>query len=170
MKEQMRVQIKYREVEKTIEASVEDTWLLLEKFFNQFIPSFEVAKKLQINVDLERLSKEVEGLIGFSSEGSNILVPKNQLTDNETLSLMLLSSYLGYKLNFLNSDALSKEELTSRLGKTGKITSTRLGELVKSSWVTKTENETFRLTTFGISQIQKDLLPRVKSKTGQQEE
>jgi hypothetical protein len=77
-------------------------------------------------VDIEALARDCEGLIAFSPEGANLLVPKTKLTDNETLALWLLASYLGYKLNLLGNDALSKEELQGKLSKSSKITSTRL--------------------------------------------
>jgi hypothetical protein len=159
------VHIKYKDVENTFSASPEETWLLLGKFFNEFLPSFEIASKLQLSVDLQKLAKDCEGLIAFSHEGSNLLVPKNKLTDNETLSLWLLASYLGQQLGRIESDTLSKEELQAKLGKSGKITSTRLGELVKNDWVTKTTDEKFRITTFGVSQMQKDTIPKIKAKT-----
>ena len=162
----MRVQVKYNGVEKTFEGTVEETWLLLTKFYGEFIPSFDVAHKLSLSIDVQTLAKDCEGLIAFSPEGPSILVPKNKLTDNETLALWLLASCLGHKLNLLSSDALSKEELQSKLAKTGKITSTRLGELVKMDWVTKTSDEKFRLTTLGVAQMQKEVIPRIITKTG----
>jgi hypothetical protein len=161
-----RVQVKYDGIEKTFEGTVEETWLLLNKFYSEFVPSFEVASKLRLSVDVQTLARNCEGLIAFSLEGANVLVPQNKLTDNETLSLWLLANYLGNKLNLLSSDAVSKEELTTKLGKTGKITSTRLGELVKNGWAAKTADEKFKLTTFGVAQMQKDVIPRIVTKTG----
>ena len=163
--EKVTVHIKYKDVEKTFSAIPEETWLLLNKFFNEFLPSFEIANKLRLNVDLQQLAKDCEGLIVFSPEGPNLLVPKSKLTDNETLSLWLLASYLGHKLGMVESDTVSKEELQTKLGKSGKITSTRLGELVKSNVVTKTADDKFRITTFGVAQMQKDTLPKIKTKT-----
>jgi hypothetical protein len=163
--EKVTVHIKYKDVEKTFSAIPEETWLLLNKFFNEFLPLFEIANKLRLNVDLQQLAKDCEGLIAFSPEGPNLLVPKSKLTDNETLSLWLLASYLGHKLGMVESDTVSKEELQTKLGKSGKITSTRLGELVKSDVVTKTADDKFRITTFGVAQMQKDTLPKIKTKT-----
>ena len=163
--EKVTVHIKYRDVEKTFSAPLEETWLLLSKFFSEFVPSFEIANKLWLSVDLQRLAKDCEGLIAFSKEGASLLVPKSRLTDNETLSLWLLASYVGHELGMLENDALSKEELQAKLGKSGKITSTRLGELVKNDTVIKTAEDKFRLTTFGVVQLQKEILPRVKAKT-----
>jgi len=159
------VRIKYKDVEKEFAGTIEEAWLLLSKFFNEFLPSFEIAKKLFLNVDNQQLAKDCEGLIAFSKEGSNLLVPGTKLTDNETILMWLLASHLGQKLGILVVDTLTKEELRLKLGKSGKITSTRLGELVKNSSVTKTENEKFKITTFGVSLMQKEILPRIKSKT-----
>ncbi len=163
--EKVSVQLKYKDVEKTFSASPEEAWLLLGKFFSDFLPSFEVASKLLLSVDLQQLAKDCEGLIAFSQEGANLLVSKSRLTDNETLLLWLLAGYLGHKLGMMASDAVSKEELQAKLGKSGKITSTRLGELVKSDLITKTADEKFRVTTFGVVQMQKDLLSKIKAKT-----
>jgi len=163
--EKVAVNIKYKDVEKTFSATLEETWLLLNKFFNEFLPSFETANKLRLNVDLQALAKDCEGIIAFSEEGANLLVSKNKLTDNETLSLWLLAGYLGHKLDMIKNDAFSKEELQAKLGKSGKITSTRLGELVKSDVAAKTTDEKFRITTFGVVQMQKDVLPKIKAKS-----
>ena len=163
--EKITVQVKYKNLEKVFSGSPEETWLLLNKFFKDFLPSFEIANKLWLSVDVQQLAKDCEGLIAFSPEGPNVLVPKNKLTDNETLSLWLLASYLGHELGTLESDSLSKSGLQARLGKSGKITSTRLGELAKNCLVTKDDDERFRITTFGVNQIQKDILPRIKAKT-----
>jgi hypothetical protein len=163
--EKVAVHIKYKDAEKTFSATPETTWLLLNKFFNEFLPSFEIANKLQLNVDLQKIVEDCEGLIAFSEEGANLLVSKSKLTDNETLSLWLLASYVGHRLGMLGSETLSKDELQAKLGKSGKITSTRLGELIKSDAVTKTTDEKFRITTFGVAQMQKDVLPKIKAKT-----
>ena len=164
--EKIEVKIKYRDAENTfISTSLEETWLLLNRFFREFIPSFDVANKLWLNVDLKKLALESEGVIAFSKDGTSLLLPKNKLTDNETLILWLLASYIGQGLGFSASDSLSKEELQAKLGKTGKITSTRLGELVKNDWVTRTADDKFRITTFGVVQVQREILPKVKAKT-----
>jgi hypothetical protein len=163
--EKVSIHLKYRDVEKTFSAPPEEAWFLLSKFFSEFLPSFDVANRLLLSVDLQQLAKDCEGLIAFSLEGANLLVSKSRLTDNETLLLWLLASYLGHKLGMMASDAVSKEELQAKLGKSGKITSTRLGELVKNDSVAKTADEKFRVTTFGVSQLQKDLLSKIKAKT-----
>ena len=162
--EKIQVQIKYKEVEQQFSAEPQEAWLLINKFFKDFIPSFEIAQKLWLSIDLQQLAKDLNGIAAFSTDGASLLVPKNKLTDNETLSIWLTAHYLGHKLGMVNSDSLSKDELQMKLGKSGKITSTRLGELAKNGVVLKTADEKFRITTYGVVQTQKEVIPRIKSK------
>jgi hypothetical protein len=162
----LTVQIKYKDVEKTFSGSIEEVWLSVNKFFLEFIPSFEIANKLMLRIDLQKLAKDCEGIIAFSQEGPTILVSRDRLTDNETLSLWLLANYVGCQLGMLKSDGVSKEELQAKLGKNAKITSTRLGELIKNETATRTSDEKYRITIFGIAQTQKETLPKVKTKMG----
>ena len=111
-----------------------------------------------------QLSKDLTGIVAFSGDGASLLVPKNKLTDNEALLVWLAAYYLGNKLGLVNCDSLSKDELRVMLGKSGKITSTRLGELVKNDFAIKTVDEKFVITTFGVIQLQKEVLSKIKSK------
>jgi hypothetical protein len=162
--EKVAVNIKYKDIEKTFSAAPEEAWILLNKFFKEFLPTFEISHKLLLNVDLQKLAEGCEGLIAFSQEGANLMVPKSKLTDNETLLLWLLAGYVGQKLDMTENDAFSKEELQAKLGKSGKITSTRLGELVKGDLVARVADEKYSITTFGVTQMQKDILPKIKAK------
>jgi hypothetical protein len=162
--EEIQVHLKYKELEQQFSAEPQEAWLLIQQFFKDFIPSFEIAQKLWLSIDTQQLAKDLEGIAVFSSDGANLLVPKNKLTDNEALSLWLTAYYLGNKLGMVNSDVLSKDELQLKLGKSGKITSTRLGELVKNGLVQKNSDEKFRMTTMGVAQTQKEIVPKIKSK------
>jgi hypothetical protein len=161
---QITVHVKYGDVEQTFTGSVEDVWLSLNRFFGEFLPSFEIAKRLVLRVDLEGLVKDCEGLVAFSREGASLLVSKDRLTDNEALLLWLLAASVGYGLGLVGSDAVAKEELQTKLGKSSKIVSTRLGELVKSDLVAKTVDDKYRITTFGAVQMQKEIIPKIKAK------
>jgi hypothetical protein len=161
----LMVHIRYKDVEKTLSGNPEEVWLLLNKFFEELVPSFEIARRLTLSVDVKTLAKDSEKVLAFAEEGPYILVPKNKLTDNETLALLLLANHMGRRFGKTQADGLSKEELQAKLGKNAKITSTRLGELVKNDMVMKTADDTYKITTFGLVQLQKDILPRIKAKT-----
>jgi hypothetical protein len=162
--EKIQVHLKYKELEQQFSAEPQEAWLLIQHFFKDFIPSFEIAQKLWLNIDIQQLAKDLEGIAVFSSDGVSLLVPKNKLTDNEALSLWLTTYFLGHKLGIVASCALSKDELQLKLGKSGKITSTRLGELIKNGLIQKTSEEKFLMTTMGVVQTQKEIFPKIKSK------
>jgi len=164
--EKITILIKYKKLDLQINAEPQEAWLLLNKFFIDMIPSFEIAQKLWINNDLEQLVKDLKGIVAFSNEGASLLAPKNKLTDNEALLVWLVAYFLGHKLGLVQSDSVSKDELEVRLGKSGKITSTRLGELVKNDFAVKIADEKFRITAFGVLQVQKEVIPRIKLKIG----
>ena len=148
--EKICVQIKYKDVEKQFSAEPQEVWLLLNQFFKDFIPSFEIAQKLWLNIEMSQLAKELNGIVVFSGDGVSLLASKNKLTDNDALLVWLAAYFLGHKLGLVNCDSLSKDELQFKLGKSGKITSTRLGELVKNNFASKTVDEKFRISTFGV--------------------
>lgn len=159
------VHIKYRDVEQTFSGSVNDVWVSVNRFFSELVPAFDVARKVVLTVDLERLIEDCKDVIAVASEGPSLLVSKKRLTDSETLALHLLANYIGYKLGMVKNDSLSKEELQVGLGKSAKITSTRLGELVREGTATKTEEGNYKITTKGIKYLQKEALPRIKAKS-----
>lgn len=163
--EKIHIQIKYKDVEQQFSAEPQDAWLLVNSFFKKFIPQFEIAQNLWLSIDLQQLAKDLDGIVGFSGEGACLLAPKNRLTDNEALSVWLAAQYLGCRLGTLESEALSKDELQARLGKSGKIVSTRLGELAKNGAVAKNADDKFTITTFGVLQTQKEVIPRIRAKT-----
>jgi hypothetical protein len=163
--EKVHVQIKYKDVMQEFSADPQEAWLLLNQFFKELVPSFEIAQKLWLNVDIQQLAKDLNGIAAFSSDGASLLVPKNKLTDNEGLLIWLTAYYMGHELGLLTSDSLSKEELQIKLGKSGKITSTRLGELVKNEMAVKTAEDRFKITVFGAVQVQKEIIPKIRAKT-----
>jgi len=158
------VQIRYRDLEKTIAGSPEQVWLLLNKFFEDILPSFAIAEKLALEVDLQNLARDCSGLIALTEEGPYVLVARSKLTDNETLALLLLANYLEHKLGRTDAIGLSKEELQAKLGKDAKITSTRLGELIKNEMAMRTADDKYKITTFGLVQMQREILPRIRTK------
>lgn len=165
-KDKISFHLKYKDAEKDFSAPLEEAWLLLERFFREYIPSFEIAQKLILRTDLQQLGRDLNGIIAISEEGTNRLIAKNKITDNDAICIWLTAQHLGNKLNLLAEESLSKDELQIKLGKSSKITSTRVGELVKNGLVSKIQDDRYKITTFGIMQTQKEAIPKVKAKTG----
>jgi len=161
--EAVTVHIKYRDMEQTFTGDAEQVWASINRFFSEIFPAIQTIKKAVLTVDLQKLIEDCENIIAIAKEGPVVLVPKQKLTDSETLTLSLLAAYIGSKLGY-SKDYLSKEELQTALGKNAKITSTRLGELIREGLATKTEEGNYRITTLGIKRFQDEALPEIREK------
>jgi hypothetical protein len=158
------VHVKYGDVEQTFTGSVEEVWLSVSKFFGEFIPAFDIARKVTLTVDLAKLVEDFKDVVAIAPEGPEVLISKEKLTDSETLQLHLLAAFIGYKLGKLPNETMTKEELAAKLGKNMKITTTRLGELAKQGMAAKTEEGNYKITTKAIIQLQKETLTKVLPK------
>jgi hypothetical protein len=163
-KETITVHIKYRDVEQAFTGNVNDVWVSINRFFGEMVPALEVARKAVLTVDLEKLIDDCKNIVAVAPEGPSLLVSRQKLTDSETLALHLLAAYIGNKLGVLNSYTLSKEELQARLGKSAKITSTRLGELCREGLATKTEEGNYKIATIGVKRLQEEALPKIRER------
>jgi hypothetical protein len=155
--DEVTVVVKYGGVEQTFTGKADDVWVSVNKFFSEMIPAFDIARKVTLTVDLAELIEEAKGVIAIAPEGPEVLVPKEKLTDSEALQFYLLGAFIAFRLGKRASDAMSKDELQAKLGKTPKITSTRLSELVKDGSVVKTEEGNYRLATVAVKKLQSEL-------------
>lgn len=162
-KETVTVHIKYMNTEQTFTGDVDQVWAGVNRFFSEMIPALQIVKKALLTVDLEKLVEDCKNVIAVAPEGPVLLVSKQKLTDNETLTLHLLAAYIGNKLG-QSKDYLTKEELQAALGKNAKITSTRLGELCREGYATKTDEGNYQITTLGIKRFQEETLPEIREK------
>lgn len=158
------VHVKYGGVEQTFTGNVNDVWISVNRFFSETVPAFDVARKVTLTVDLAKLIEDFKDVIAIAPEGPELLISKERLTDSETLQLYLLAAYMGYRLGKLTRETMTKEELAAKLGKNMKITTTRLGELVKQGMVTKTEEGNYKTTTISIKRLVEEALPKIRTK------
>ena len=161
-KETVTVHIKYQETEQTFTGDLDHVWVSVNRFFSEMIPALQTVKKALLTVDLEKLIEDCKNIVAIAPEGPVLLVSKQKLTDSETLMLHLLATYIGNKLG-RSKIFLTKEELQVALGKNAKITSTRLGELCREGYATKTEDSNYQITTLGIKRLQ-EALPEIREK------
>jgi hypothetical protein len=159
------VHVRYRDIEQTFTGNANDVWVGVNRFFCEMIPAFDLARKITLTVDLEKLVEDFKDVVSIAPEGLELLIPKQKLTDSETLLLNLLATYIGYKLGKLDREWLTREELQAKLGKSMKITSTRLGELTREGMILKTEEGNYKITTKGVKQLQQEMLPKIRTKT-----
>lgn len=157
------VHIKYQETEQTFSGDANQVWISINKFFTEMIPALQTVQKALLTVELDNLIEDCKNIIAVAPEGPVILVSREKLTDSETLTLHLLATYVANKLGQAKN-YLTKEELQTGLGKNSKITSTRLGELIREGYATKTEKGNYKITALGIKRFQEEALPEIREK------
>ncbi len=161
-KPQITVHVKYGNVEQTFTGDVDEVWAGVNRFFSQVIPTFEIAKRLTLTVDLPELVEQLEGIITLAPEGVEILLDRKKVSDRDFLTLCLVGAYVGYRMGLLDADTISRDELQRKLGKTAKITSTRLSELTRLRWVEKVGEDYYRITTLGLKKFLAERVPRLR--------
>jgi len=162
-KDAVTVHIKYQETEQTFTGDPNKVWSSINQFFCEMIPALKTVKKALLTVDLESLIEDCQNVVAVAPEGPVLLVSRQKLTDSETLTLHLLAAYIGNRLG-QSKEVLTKEELQAGLGKNAKITSTRLGELIRDGHATKTEEGNYKITTLGVRRFQEESLPEIREK------
>jgi hypothetical protein len=161
--EKVSVHVKFGDIEQTFVGNANDVWFLVNKFFSDMMPGLEILNNVMLTVDLQRLMEDCRNVVAVTPEGIAVLVPKEQLTDNEALMLHLLAGYIAQKSGLTETGALNKEALENGLGKSPKIISTRLGELIRKGHVIKMD-ENYKISTIGIKMLQNELLPKLRTK------
>ena len=163
-RDRVTVHVRYGGVEQTFSGSVDDVWVSVNRFFSELIPAFDIARKVTLTVDLAKLVEDFKDVVAIAPEGPELVISKERLTDSETLQLYLLAAHIGYRLGKLERESMTKEELQAKLGKSMKITTTRLGELTKQGIVAKTEEGNYKISTIGIKRLQDETLPKFRAK------
>jgi hypothetical protein len=161
--DKVSVHVKFGDVEQTFVGNANDVWFLVNKFFSEMMPGFEVLSNVMLTVDLQSLIEDCKDIVAITPEGIAVLVPKEQLTDNEALMLHLLAGYIAQKSGLTETGVLTKEALQNSLGKSPKIISTRLGELTRKGHVIKMDGD-YKISTIGIKTLQNELLPKLRTK------
>jgi hypothetical protein len=125
----------------------------LLRFLTEIYPTIEIASKLNLSIDLEETVKKLEGIIAFSQDGINLLVPKGELSIEELIGLFLLAQHVGYTLGKSNASSLSMTGLMSLTGSSAGTVAGRLSELVNSRLVERVSRGEYRITTMGIREF-----------------
>jgi DNA-binding HxlR family transcriptional regulator len=162
--ENVSAHIKVGDIEQTFVGNANDVWFLVNKFFSEMMPRFEILSNIMLTVDLQRLMEDCKDIVAITPEGIAVLVPKEQLTDNEALMLHLLAGYIVQRSGLAETGALTKEALQNSLGKSAKIISARLGELTRKGYIVKMDGN-YKISTIGIKTLQNELLPKLRAKT-----
>jgi hypothetical protein len=161
----LKVHLEWGETKMDFEGSPEE---VVQAFLNvicKVYPSYPVVKNLTLTVDLESLLKDLSGVIAFTVEGAVVLVPKERLgklSVRELIAIHLTKVYIGKNLSMVEKNSLSIDELLTAIGGRIGALAGRLSEMVNEGFVERVGRGEYKITTYGIEQFQKAILPKVK--------
>lgn len=161
---QVTVSIKHGDLQETFSGDVNAVWKSVNRFFSQLLPMLDVVQGVVLSVDVQQVVEASKDIVAVGNEGPVVLADKAKLTDSEALLLLLLAAWIGDRLGLLETGLLPKEELRGWLGKSSKITGTRLGELSREGLVVKTREGGYKLSILGVKRVVEDILPQIREK------
>jgi len=131
-------------------------------FLFEVCPALSLLGQIKLEVNLEELTKELQGILKIAKEGPYLLVPKDEFTAPETLGIYLIGAFIGYRLGILNKETYSLEELSSLSNIKVNIVRARLSEMARERWVETTETGERKITTIGIEHFRTKVLTKPK--------
>ena len=155
---------KYRDLEIRFKGKPDEVIRSLLRLIQQILPTYDLASKLVLTVDLEDLLENVKGIIAFTPEGPVVTIPKEKISgERDAILLHLIKTYIGYKTGKLEKDTLATSEITSLTGGKSSSVGARLSELVSSGWIERVGRGEYRITTLGVKNFIDEVLPKIKS-------
>lgn len=160
-RKELHVYVKFNGFEEDIRGSPDDVLRALMAFLDRVYPGLEVLSRVRLTVDLHGLTEQMKDVVAITSSGPVILYSK-KLTLKELIGLNLIGAFVGYRLNLMDKDALSLDELVTLMGKGKGSVSGALTPMVGDRWVEKPERGGYRISALGIKQFREEVLPRLK--------
>lgn len=161
--ENVEVIIKYQGLEVKFSGTINEVTRLFFQYLNKMLPNYELVSSLTINIDVEKMLKDIEGLIAIVPEGLIVTFPQELLGEREIILLNLVKTYIGYQLGKLDKDFLSISEIISITSGKPSSSAARLSELVQMEWVERVGRGEYRITTYGLKSFSDSVLPKIKS-------
>ena len=156
------VSIQLNDIKVQFSGEPENVLLSTINFLTKHVPELRLAQKISLNYSVSELIDMYSSIIKITPEGPKILpnlgeIHNKKFSDKEIVMLFLLGSKISFELGKTpeKSSPISDIQTTTNLNP--KSISSRLSELVKVGYVTKsvnketqTESVVYGITTIGI--------------------
>lgn len=158
----LEVSVKYGQLESRFTGTVDEVLRETIRFISEVCPTYDLASRLVMTVDVEKLMEDLEGIIAITEEGLVSTIPSDILSDKETIRLQLIKAYLGHRLARRDKETMSLGDIiTETRGKPGAVAG-RLSEMVSDGLVKRAGRGEYQITTLGIKDFCETVLPKIK--------
>ncbi len=172
----VNVSIQFNEIKVQFSGEPENVLLLTIKFLTKNIPELQLAQKIALNYSVSELIDMYSSIIKITPEGPKILpnlgeIHNKKFSDKEIVMLFLLGSKIAFDLgkSFEKGSPVSDIQAATNLNP--KSISSRLSELVKVGYVTKSVNKetqtepiVYGITTIGIKWLNDIITKKISLK------
>jgi len=159
----VEVVVTYRGLEVKFSGAINEVVRFFLEFLNKMLPGYELISRLTLTTDLEKLVREMEGIIAITPEGLIVTAPQELLGEREVILLHLVKTYIGYQLGKLDQDIMSIADIIAITSGKPSSSAARLSELVQMNWVERVGRGEYRITTYGLKAFSDEVLPKVQS-------
>jgi DNA-binding transcriptional ArsR family regulator len=146
--------------------SIDDVIRSLLKFISEIHPTWFLASKLALKVDLVGVMEAMTGVLAVGSEGLTVIVDKSRLTDIESIWLSLAKAWVAYRIGLSDDDAVTSKDVQRETGVKPGTISARLSELANQGYLDKPRRGAYRLTSLGLKKLIEDIIPNIKGRIG----
>ncbi|MCW4027097.1 MAG: hypothetical protein NWE76_06410 [Candidatus Bathyarchaeota archaeon] len=155
--------VRYRDMEVRFKGEPDSVIRSFLSFVSKVLPAYDLASRLTLTVDLERLLESVKGLIAFTPEGLVMTVPREKLGgERDIILLHLVKTFIGYETGRIENNYLTTSDIKSLTGGKSSTVAARLSELTSLGWVERIGRGEYRITTLGTKSFLDEVLPRIK--------
>jgi len=159
---ELEVSVKYGQLESRFTGPINEVFRAVIGFLGKVCPTYDLASRLVMAVDVEKLIEDLEGIIAITEEGLVSTIPSDLLSDKEAIRLQLIKAYLGCRLARQDKETMSLGDIiTETRGKPGAVAG-RLSEMVSDGLVVRAGKGEYRITTLGIKDFCDIVLPKIK--------
>lgn len=156
MNDKMRLSLQYGDLKADFEGTPEEVTKFLIRFLEQNIPTYSIARKITLTVDIESLIDAIETYIGYSKEDGFFLKPGfQQLPSSDQILLLLAKRHLENIWGIAQAPTMSMREISEKLGLKEGTSSSRLTELIRKGMVRRLERGDYTITTLGLQELMK---------------
>lgn len=163
---EIEVNVRKGDLQIEFKGSIDDVIRCLLKFISEIHPTWFLASKLALKVDLVEVFEAMTGILAIGSEGPAIIVDRNKLTDIESIWLSLAKAWVAYRVGLSDDDTVTGRDIQRDTGVKPGTVSARLSELANQGYLDKPKRGAYRLTSLGLKKLIEDIIPSIKSRLG----
>jgi len=174
--ETINVSIQFGDIKVQFNGEPENVTISVMNFLSKNIPEIDLARRISLNYSIPELINIYSPIIKITPEGPKILpdnveIQNKKFSDKEIVMLYLLGSKIAFELGKISDKSSRISDIQSSTNLNPKSISSRLSELVKAGYVSRSVNKenqlelvVYGITTVGISWLNNIITKKISTK------